>query len=211
MYQASAGWLMAVSRKDQDRRSSCRSLSCPAYAGRRPCAKLRRRRRDGPGGPTPRTTGAADRTGLVPARAGAVRGVGAGERRGLPPPREDRRGKPGGSPGGTRRSTSMSSSPSAVGAAGQRWFLLALVLFFVGLSGYHSFKVARHKSAILRWQRQLLDLSDNGTDISAAYNYPNPPVMAVILSPLARLPPRALAFVWFYVEVGVTFLVLLWV
>jgi hypothetical protein len=105
----------------------------------------------------------------------------------------------------------MQSSPSAVGVAGQRWFLLGLALLFVALSVHHSFKAVKHKSAILRWQPQLLDFADNGADISARYNYPNPPIMAIFLAPLVQLPPIAVALVWFYVKVGLTFLVLVWV
>jgi len=104
----------------------------------------------------------------------------------------------------------MSANPSVVAAAGRRWFLLGLALLFVGLSVYHSFKAVQHRSAILRWLPQLNDDLD-GVDISARYNYPNPPVMAVILSPLSKLRPLYAALTWFYVKVALTFLVLVWV
>jgi hypothetical protein len=105
----------------------------------------------------------------------------------------------------------MQTSGSAVGAAGQRWFLLGLILLFVGLSVDHSFKAVKHKTAALRWKLLLLDMLENSADISARYNYPNPPIMAVLLAPLAQLPDLALALVWFYVKVGLTLLVLMWV
>jgi hypothetical protein len=104
----------------------------------------------------------------------------------------------------------MNPSPSAAAAAGRRWFLLALALLFVGLSVLHGYKATRHRSAILRWQPQLLALAD-GEDISQRYNYPNPPVMAVLLYPLAKLPPLAAALVWFYLKLGLTVVAVLWV
>jgi len=52
------------------------------------------------------------------------------------------------------------------------------------------------KSAILRWRPQLEAL-DRGEDIYAKYQYPNPPMMALILRPMVSLPIVANAMVWF--------------
>src|SRR5205823_9373555 len=57
------------------------------------------------------------------------------------------------------------------------------------------------RSAILRWREQLL-LLDGGENIYATHNYPNPPIMALLLRPLADLPPLAGALVWYYLKVG---------
>jgi hypothetical protein len=57
---------------------------------------------------------------------------------------------------------------------------------------------------------QLLDL-EKGVDIARQHNYPNPPIMAVLLEPLAKLPPLAAALVWFYLKVGFTLLALFWI
>jgi alpha-1,2-mannosyltransferase len=101
---------------------------------------------------------------------------------------------------------------------GQRWFLLGLAVLFVGLSVQYSYKAlysghkdAGHRSAILRWQEQLLQNVENEVDISKRYNYPNPPVMAVLLYPLAKLPALASALTWFYVKVALTMLALVWI
>jgi alpha-1,2-mannosyltransferase len=99
----------------------------------------------------------------------------------------------------------------------QRWFLIGLVVLFVGLSVQYSYKAlysshkdAGHRSAILRWQEQIRGLDDD-IDISQRYNYPNPPVMAVLLYPLAKLPPLASALGWFYLKVALTMLALVWI
>jgi alpha-1,2-mannosyltransferase len=57
------------------------------------------------------------------------------------------------------------------------------------------------RSAILRWRDQLLRL-DGGENIYERDRYPNPPIMALLLRPLADLPPVAGALAWYYLKVG---------
>ena len=76
------------------------------------------------------------------------------------------------------------------------WFVAGLLLLFVILSFKYSLKVLDHRSAFVRWQDQVLEMWD-GKDISQQYIYPNPPIMALLLSPLAHLPPLAGALTWF--------------
>src|SRR3954447_17308704 len=98
------------------------------------------------------------------------------------------------------------------------WLLLALILFFVALSVQYALKAAKsdHHSAIQRWREQILGLSE-GENIYERYNYPNPPIMALILLPWANLPdwtglpPLVCALAWFYLKVGMTLLALRWV
>lgn len=52
------------------------------------------------------------------------------------------------------------------------------------------------RTAFLRWRPQIQAL-DQGTDIYRAFNYPNPPIMALILKPLTTLPPLAGMLAWF--------------
>src|ERR1700722_6200848 len=102
-------------------------------------------------------------------------------------------------------------APAAV--FGQRGFVVCLLLFFVGLSIQYSYKALDNRSAIVRWQPQLMSL-EVGEDITGRYNYPNPPMMAVLLYPLAKigqLHPLAAALTWFYLKVGLTLLVFHWV
>ncbi len=56
------------------------------------------------------------------------------------------------------------------------------------------------KSAILRWRPQLEAL-DRGEDIYDKYQYPNPPIMALILKPFTALPIFTQAAVWFLFKV----------
>ena len=86
-------------------------------------------------------------------------------------------------------------------------FLAALLILFVALSVQYTLKVLdvrdgkQERSAILRWRDQLLRL-DDGEDIYKACNYPNPPIMALLLRPLADLSPLVGALVWYYLKVG---------
>jgi hypothetical protein len=89
-------------------------------------------------------------------------------------------------------------------------FVAALLLLFAGVSVHYSVKAVQHRSAFVRWQNQVLAM-DEGADIAKQFNYPNPPVMAVLLLPLAALPPLAGALSWFYLKVVMTLLAIHWV
>ncbi|MBX7105091.1 MAG: DUF2029 domain-containing protein [Gemmataceae bacterium] len=95
----------------------------------------------------------------------------------------------------------------AIPTISQRQFLAALLTVFVLTSVAYTAKVLTPRdgettrSAIVRWRNQLLTL-DSGENIYEKFTYPNPPVMAVMLRPLASLPPVAGALVWFYLKVG---------
>jgi alpha-1,2-mannosyltransferase len=106
----------------------------------------------------------------------------------------------------------MSSSPFPLPAEPSRRgvFIAALLVLFVGVSVQYSIKAVQHRSAFVRWQSQVLAM-DEGTDIAKEFNYPNPPVMAVLLLPLASLPPLAGALAWFYLKVAMTLLAIHWV
>jgi hypothetical protein len=92
----------------------------------------------------------------------------------------------------------------------ERGFLAALVLLVVLLSVRTLLRVADDRSAFRRWQPQLQQLQ-NGSDLSAEFNYPNPPMMAVLLEPFALLPPLAGALAWFYAKAAMAGLSLFWV
>jgi hypothetical protein len=98
--------------------------------------------------------------------------------------------------------------------AGQRWFLFGLCLFFVIINIQYVHKIARtdheSRSAFLRWTNQIADLG-TGIDIWERHNYPNPPIMALILKPLVHLPPLVGSLVWFYLKVAMAVLSLHWV
>ncbi len=89
-------------------------------------------------------------------------------------------------------------------------FVAALLLLFGAVSVQYSLKVVHQRSAFTRWQPQLQAM-DDGADIAKQFNYPNPPVMAVVLLPLAWLPPLTGALTWFYLKVAMTLLAIHWV
>jgi hypothetical protein len=89
-------------------------------------------------------------------------------------------------------------------AARQRWFAAGVLLFFLLLSLQYTFKVHDQnrdtRSAFLRWREQVLALPD-GVNIYEKFNYPNPPIMALVLMPLMELPPLAGSLLWYYLKV----------
>lgn len=97
-------------------------------------------------------------------------------------------------------------------------FLAVLVVVLVVMSLKYAAKVAKpgdtgqqSRSAFLRWRTMILDVH-TGTNIYTGKNeYPNPPVMAIILWPFAILPPVTGALVWFYAKVLMTVLAAVWV
>jgi hypothetical protein len=117
----------------------------------------------------------------------------------------------------------MTTSPPAGATGCPRWLLVALAIFFVALSIPYARKAGDHRSAFVRWQSQVLKL-EQGVDIHQRDHYPNPPVMALLLFPLAKLPEAAVhmglseqvgltaaALCWFFIKAGLTLLVIRWV
>ncbi len=92
---------------------------------------------------------------------------------------------------------------------GQRGFVVGLLVLLGALSFQYSLKALANRSAILRWREQLHHLADE--DIYQRYTYPNPPIMALLLNPLAQLPPLVGSLAWFYLKVGMTLLALHWI
>jgi hypothetical protein len=99
--------------------------------------------------------------------------------------------------------------PRAPADTRQRWFVAGLLLLFAGLSVQYSLKVLHHRSAFERWREQILQMEE-GIDIQLRFNYPNPPIMALLLAPLVQLPPLIGALCWFYLKVGMTLLAIHW-
>jgi len=93
--------------------------------------------------------------------------------------------------------------------------MLALVLIFTSVK--YAAKVMKpsdtgeqSRSAFLRWRTMIHDVFA-GTNIYVGKNeYPNPPVMAIILRPFAELPPVVGAMTWFYAKVLMAVLAAVW-
>jgi hypothetical protein len=96
----------------------------------------------------------------------------------------------------------------------QRLFLLGLGAFFLLVSIQYVLKVQNsdrdNPSAIMRWSSQLEKLRE-GHNIWLEHNYPNPPIMALILMPFTMLPAGACALAWFYFKVALTAVALHWI
>ena len=80
----------------------------------------------------------------------------------------------------------------------QRGFLIGLVVLFLALSVQYGLKASEGGSAIVRWRNQLLSLENE--NIYSQYAYPNPPIMALLLAPIANMPPLVGALLWFYLR-----------
>ena len=65
------------------------------------------------------------------------------------------------------------------------------------------------KSAFLRWRDQIQGL-ERGDDIYHKYNYPNPPIQALILWPLTELDRFPGAMVWFFLKVVMAIVAIIW-
>jgi alpha-1,2-mannosyltransferase len=85
----------------------------------------------------------------------------------------------------------------------RRWFFVGLVAFFLVLNVQYLFKISdnAHRSAIRRWTPQLLKLQ-GGENIWESHEYPNPPIMAMVLLPLTALSTNGGALAWFYLKTG---------
>jgi hypothetical protein len=102
-------------------------------------------------------------------------------------------------------------TPAHPWRSSQRWFVVGLFALFIGLSAQYTVKVLENRSAFIRWREQLLGL-DGGENIYDKYVYPNPPIMALVLRPLASLePPFVGALLWYYFKVGMALAALYWV
>lgn len=100
---------------------------------------------------------------------------------------------------------STSWSPSSR----QRWFFLGLMAFFLLINIQYVVKVQfssrETRSAFARWRPQLETL-ERGKNIWERHNYPNPPIMALVLLPFVQLPASVGALAWFYFKVALTVL-----
>ncbi|MGL6094658.1 MAG: glycosyltransferase family 87 protein, partial [Fimbriiglobus sp.] len=97
----------------------------------------------------------------------------------------------------------------------KRFWLIILFAVTIAVGRYEA-KISKpgndglmSRSAFLRWRPQLRELA-RGADSYAKFNYPNPPVMAMILIPFAELPPVTGAMTWFFLKMAMAGGVLVW-
>jgi hypothetical protein len=102
------------------------------------------------------------------------------------------------------------------------WFrpalLAVLAVVVVGSSLKYAAKISKPgdsgrqtRSAFLRWRGMIHEVFAGGNIYVGVHEYPNPPVMALVLKPFADLPPTAGALAWFYAKVLMAVLAAVWV
>ena len=96
-------------------------------------------------------------------------------------------------------------------------FFAALAVIVVLMSVKYAAKIAKpgdtgqqSRSAFLRWREMINGVFAGENIYVGAHEYPNPPIMAVLLRPLAALPPTAGALAWFYAKVLLAVLAAVW-
>ncbi len=108
----------------------------------------------------------------------------------------------------------MNTAPlrPAISPSGRVWFILGLLSLFMAVSVSYSLKALHNRSAFDRWRETIVLGVESGEDMSAPrFSYPNPPIMAILLYPFAKMPPLWGALTWFYFKVALTLLTLRWV
>jgi hypothetical protein len=96
-------------------------------------------------------------------------------------------------------------------------FLAVLALVVALMSVKYAAKISKpgddgrqSRSAFLRWRHMINGVFAGENIYVGVHEYPNPPVMAILLRPFAALPPVAGAMAWFYAKVLMAVLAALW-
>lgn len=100
----------------------------------------------------------------------------------------------------------------------RRVFIAVLAVVVVLMSVKYAAKIAKpgdkgtqSRSAFLRW-RDMINGVFQGENIYVGVNeYPNPPIMAILLRPFTFLPPVVGAMAWFYFKVLLAVIAVVWV
>jgi alpha-1,2-mannosyltransferase len=79
---------------------------------------------------------------------------------------------------------------------------VAVCIYYVAVKG-------PTRSAFIRWRPQIAEMM-NGADAYTKYGFPYPPVMALLLAPLAKLPPAVGMSAWLFLKVLMTLAALRW-
>lgn len=96
---------------------------------------------------------------------------------------------------------------AALNRLGNGWIIAGLCVIFAVINVQHFFKIRdserpSSQTAFLRWTPQVRDL-DNGVDIWHKYNWPNTPIMAMILKPLMNVePPFVGSQIWLFLKMA---------
>jgi hypothetical protein len=83
------------------------------------------------------------------------------------------------------------------------------LLILAAAASYYFGSASEGESAILRWQGRIIELFQ-GVDVYERYNYPNTPIVSLMLWPIAALPSTAAAMTLFAIKVGMALLASMW-
>lgn len=96
-------------------------------------------------------------------------------------------------------------------------FFAALAVVVLVTSAKYAAKISKPgdggeltRSAFLRWREMINGLFAGANIYVGANEYPNPPIMAIVLKPFAALPAKVGALAWFYAKVLMAALAALW-
>ncbi|HEX3148771.1 MAG TPA: glycosyltransferase family 87 protein, partial [Gemmataceae bacterium] len=102
--------------------------------------------------------------------------------------------------------------------SGRTWFYLVLTLLFAIVTFQYVKKVLKPRedghtqSAILRWAPEFEEMQE-GKNIHAEHNYPNPPILPQLLTPIFKIiqfDPVAGALTWFFLKLGMAIICIIW-
>ena len=98
----------------------------------------------------------------------------------------------------------MNSPTTTAKRLGNGWILAGLCVFFAIINVQHFLKVKNSdrpsQTAFLRWTPQVREISE-GVNIWLKYNWPNTPIMALILKPLMDIdPPIIGSQIWLFAK-----------
>jgi hypothetical protein len=114
----------------------------------------------------------------------------------------------------TLRISSLRANPLRLRIA----FLGVLALVVLAMSLKYAAKIDKpgdtglqNRSAFLRWRSMIHELFAGTNVYVGVHEYPNPPIMAIVLKPFADLPPKVGALTWFYAKALMAVLSVVWV
>jgi hypothetical protein len=97
-------------------------------------------------------------------------------------------------------------------------FFAVLAIVVVLLSIKYAAKISKPgdtglqtRSAFLRWRTMINNVFQGENIYVSGNEYPNPPIMAILLKPFAALPPVTGAMSWFFAKVLMAVLAAMWV
>src|SRR5205814_9168724 len=97
-------------------------------------------------------------------------------------------------------------------------FLALLAVIVAGASLKYAAKIDKpgdggqqSRSAFLRWRGMIHEVFAGTNIYIGVHEYPNPPIMAIVLKPFADLPPKTGALTWFYAKALMAVLSAVWI